>query len=40
MNNKAFSELKLSLNQALAHARGEQGGFKEKKVAVPLAEKR
>jgi hypothetical protein len=40
MIKEAFSKLELSLNQALAHARGEQGDFKEKNVAAPLAEKR
>ena len=40
MNYEAFSKLELSLNQALAHARGEQGDFKEKKVAAPFTERR
>jgi putative transcriptional regulator len=35
MSDEAFSELEQSLNQALAHSRGEQGEWKEKKLVVP-----
>jgi putative transcriptional regulator len=35
MSDEAFGELELSLNQAFAHARGDSGGFKEKKVVAP-----
>lgn len=39
MSDESFSELELSLNQALAQARGEQGDFKEKKVVAPPSPK-
>ena len=35
MSDRAFNELELSLNQALAHARGERGDYKEKKIVAP-----
>jgi putative transcriptional regulator len=35
MRDEAFGELELSLNQALAHARGKQGNYKEKKILAP-----
>jgi putative transcriptional regulator len=35
MSDEAFSELEQSLNQALAHSRGEQGEWKEKKLVAP-----
>lgn len=39
MSDEAFGELEQSLNQALAHARGEQGEYKEKKFVAPLPPK-
>ena len=39
MSDEAFNELELSLNQALTHARGEQGDYKEKKVLAPPSPK-
>jgi putative transcriptional regulator len=35
MSDEAFGELELSLNQALAHARGKQSNYKEKKILAP-----
>jgi putative transcriptional regulator len=35
MGGEAFRELEQSLNQALAHSRGEQGEWKEKKLVAP-----
>jgi putative transcriptional regulator len=35
MSDEAFGELELSLNQALTHARGEPGDYKEKKILAP-----
>jgi putative transcriptional regulator len=35
MSGEAFGELEQSLNQALAHARGEQGEWKQKKLVAP-----
>jgi putative transcriptional regulator len=35
MSDEAFSKLEQSLNQALAHARGEKGEWKEKKLVAP-----
>lgn len=32
MNDQEFSELEQSLNQAIAHARGEPGDYKEEKI--------
>ena len=39
MSDESFSELELSLNQALTHARGEQGDYKEKKIVAPPSPK-
>jgi putative transcriptional regulator len=39
MNDEAFDELELSLNQALTHVRGEQGEYKERKVIAPPSPK-
>jgi putative transcriptional regulator len=39
MSDQAFGELELSLNQAMVHARGEQGNYKEKKIVAPLSPK-
>lgn len=39
LSNESFDELELSLNQALAHARGEQGDYKEKKIVAPPSPK-
>jgi putative transcriptional regulator len=35
MSGEAFGELEQSLNQALAHASGEKGEWKEKKLVAP-----
>ena len=35
MSGEAFGELEQSLNQALAHARGEQGEWEEKRLVAP-----
>ncbi|MFP5265178.1 MAG: helix-turn-helix domain-containing protein [Blastocatellia bacterium] len=34
MSDEGFSELEKSLNQALAHTRGEKGEYKEKKLVA------
>jgi putative transcriptional regulator len=41
MSDKAFGDLEQSLNQALKHARGDKGGYKEKRViAAPSPKQR
>ncbi len=35
MSDEAFGELEQSLNQALAHSRGDKGRWKEKKLVAP-----
>ena len=39
MSDESFDELELSLNQALAHARGEQRGYKKKMIVAPPSPK-
>lgn len=39
MSDEAFGELEQSLNQALAHARGERGEYKVKKLVAPPSPK-